>query len=481
MLGSLSSWLREQRLARAWSVAEMGRQLQQAAKANADHTVPRTSILASYIRRWEGGVIAPTERYRLHYCTALGIPPARFGAPSETPVAASAAQDMTPATPAACSTLAGWGGEAGSPSALRSGGASTYAEDWRGERTPEPAPPGAQGILPLGRLVAVMAEESLDFGEWANTSNTADATLEYSTAQVGRLARDYVHAPPYPLLLDVKRLRDRVFGKLHGHQRPGLSRDLYLVASQVCGMLAWMSGDLGYQQAAQAQAWTAWVCAEHADHDGARAWVRATQSKLAYWDNRYVESAQLAEDGLTYAAPGSVPTLLASQMARALARAGRADEAGQALSRARAERERAAGEDEVGGAFGLTSAQYHYMAGTTQLWRHDPGQAISESAQAIELFQARQPTEAHYGPESLTRVDQACAHLQQGDLDGAAAALGPVLALPADLRLELLTQNLHVARQALVQPAFRDAVTARNLQEEIETYCRESITHDLRD
>ena len=85
---------------------------------------------------------------------------------------------------------------------------------------------------------------------------------------------------------------------------------------------------------------------------------------------------------MRYAALGAVPTLLASQMARALARAGRPGDAGQALARSRAEQERAAGEDEVGGAFGLTEAQYHYMAGTTQLWRHDPGQAIRESAQA---------------------------------------------------------------------------------------------------
>jgi predicted negative regulator of RcsB-dependent stress response len=168
-------------------------------------------------------------------------------------------------------------------------------------------------------------------------------------------------------------------------------------------------------------------------------------------------------------------------MARGLARAGRPGDAGQALSLARAERERASDEDEIGGAFGLTDAQYHYLTGTTQLWRYDPGQAISESTQAIELFQARRPGGPHYGPEALTRIDQASAYLQQDDLDGAHAALRPVLNLPPDLRLDLLTQNLGLARQALAQPAFRDATLARQLQEEIEAYCRESIVNDLRD
>jgi len=96
------------------------------------------------------------------------------------------------------------------------------------------------------------------------------------------------------------------------------------------------------------------------------------------------------------------------------------------------------------------------------------------------LFQARQPAQPHYGPEALTRIDQACALLQQNDLDGAAAALRPVLNLPPHLRLDLVTQNLAVIRQILAQPTFRDAALARELQEAIETYSRESIVRDLR-
>lgn len=473
MAHDLGLWLREQRQARGWSAAEMARQLQRAAKFNGDKTVPGSAILASYIRRWERGLTAPTERYRLHYCTALGIPPAEFGPGRHRPPEgeegpACAAPDATGLRPGA--DLLAWSGEPGGYREARRRFKDADRAGW---------PAGAGVALDL--VITVIAEESQDFGEWADTSNVGDATLEHYAAQVRQLARDYVHAAPYPLLLDVRRLRDRVAAKLQGRQRPDQTRDLYLIAAQVCGMLAWMSGDLGYQRAAQTHAWTAWVCAEQASHDGARAWVRATQSKLAYWDARHVESAQLAEDGLRWAAPGSVPALLAAQMARALARAGRPGEAGQALARAREERERAAGEDEVGGAFGLTDAQYHYLVGSTQLWRHDPAQAISESAQAVGLFQARRPGQPHYGPEALTRIDQACAYLQQEDLDGAHAALRPVLGLPPDLRMELVTQNLGLARQALAQPAFRDAVLAWELQEEIETYCRESIINDLRD
>jgi transcriptional regulator with XRE-family HTH domain/tetratricopeptide (TPR) repeat protein len=476
MASHLGLWLREQRHAHGWSADEMARRLHRAAKANDDTALPPSSTLAAYIRRWERGTTAPTERYRLHYCTALGIPPAQFGPgqdQNEPEEPADNRSGFLPGIPDALRPRPGADllGRLSGPGGYRETEEHATAADHR------EWPAGA--ITTPDQVISAIAEESQDFGEWADTSNVGDATLEHYTTQVRQLARDYVHAPPYPLLLDAKRLRDRVFAKLQGHQRPDQTRDLYLIAVQVCGMLAWMSGDFGYQRAAQTHAWTAWVCAEQAVHDGARAWVRAAQSKLAYWDARYIESAQLAGDGLRYAASGSVPALLASQMARALARAGRPDDAGQALARARDEQDRARGEDEIGGAFGLTSAQYHYLAGTTQLWRHDPAQAIAESAQAIELFQARRPGQPHYGPEALTRIDQARAYLQLGDLEGAHTALRPVLSLSPDLRMEMLTQNLGLARQQLAEPVFRDAAVARELQEEIETYCRESIVNDI--
>ena len=112
-------------------------------------------------------------------------------------------------------------------------------------------------------------------------SEVADATIEQYETQARRLARDHdLSAPLLPLLLDTRRLRDRVTARLRGHTRLDQARDLYLLASQVCGLLAWETADLGDYRAADTHAWTAWMCAEQAGHDSARAWVRATQSKL---------------------------------------------------------------------------------------------------------------------------------------------------------------------------------------------------------
>jgi hypothetical protein len=44
----------------------MARRLRRAGQATGDAHLPATAILATYIRRWEHGKIAPTERYRLN-------------------------------------------------------------------------------------------------------------------------------------------------------------------------------------------------------------------------------------------------------------------------------------------------------------------------------------------------------------------------------------------------------------------------------
>jgi hypothetical protein len=57
----------------------MARQLHRVAKASGDNSVTSMSIITTYVRRWESGKVAPTERYRLHYCSALRIAPGQFG------------------------------------------------------------------------------------------------------------------------------------------------------------------------------------------------------------------------------------------------------------------------------------------------------------------------------------------------------------------------------------------------------------------
>jgi transcriptional regulator with XRE-family HTH domain/tetratricopeptide (TPR) repeat protein len=474
----LGAWLRDQRLARGWSKAEMSRQLHRAAKAKDDYTVPSTAILASYVRRWETNQHDLTERYRLLYCTALGITPSQFG-PSQPP-----------------------GPEPTSPAAIASGGRVTaclpvpYAEmglealgghanvgGYRGlkgghkgtERTEQPA----LAALPLDQLTAAIADESLDFGEWVGMSEVADATIEQYANQAQRLSRDFEQEPPFPLLLETRRLRDRVASQLRAHQRLDQARDLYLISAQVCGLLAWMTGDLGSYRSADTHAWTAWMCAEQAGHDGARTWVRATQAKLAYWGGRYSESAQLAEDGLRYQCTDTARAFLALFQARALAKAGRREEARQALARAEAERERAAGPDLIGGVWGLTAGRFHGLAASARMLLDDPSRALTDASQAVALSESAPAAERHIYSETLARIDLAEAHLREPDLDATHDALRPVLGLHPDSRIDPVTQRLMRLEPALAAPGLADSRQAQELQGEIETFCGEAIPSQI--
>ncbi len=322
------------------------------------------------------------------------------------------------------------------------------------------------------QLMAVLAAESQEFGEWIGMSEVADAAIEQYAAQAGRLARDFEYAPVLPLLLETRRLRDHVALHLRGHHRVGQARDLYLIGAQVCGLLAWMTGDLGNYRAADAHAWTAWMCADQAGHDGARAWVRATQAKLAYWDGRYTESAQLAGDGLDYRCADSAGVFLALFRARALARAGKRDQAVTALNQAADQRARAAAPDLLGGVWELTPARYHGLTAGVRLLLDEPGEAVTEASTAIALSEATPVPDRHLYAEMLFRTDQAHAHLRQPDLDGAADVLDTVFDLPAGMRTEPVIQQMGQLGKILAHPRFAAVPRARQLQEQIEDYTR---------
>jgi transcriptional regulator with XRE-family HTH domain len=329
-------------------------------------------------------------------------------------------------------------------------------------------------------LVAEVADESAEFGEWVAMSEIADTTIDQYSSQVRRLARDFDHAaPPLPLLLETRRLRDRVTARLRGHMRLDQARDLYLVAAQVCGLLAWQTGNLGNYRAADTHAWTAWMCAEQAGHDGARAWVRATQAMLVGRDGRYTESAQLAEDGLTYASHDSARVFLALFRAKALASTGRHDDASQALDQAETELARVSTPDLLGGTWAITPDRYHSNAADAQVLLEAPERALGEAEQAIMLTEATPPGERRIWSAVYAHIYSAHAHLLQGSLDGAAASLRPVLDLPPDIRTAPLLQDLARFRRLLAQPAFAEAPLARDTQDEIETYRCEALPRQI--
>jgi transcriptional regulator with XRE-family HTH domain len=354
----------------------------------------------------------------------------------------------------------------------------------------EPAPGSGSGARRRGRdqllehcmsdeekIVMTAAHQSAEFGEWAEATNVGPTTLEQIDEDTRRIAQTYIRVAPLPLMLEAIRLRNRVFTLLEGRQHPTQARHLYVAASRICGLLAWMSGDVGRQREAETQARTGWLCAELADHDGLRAWIRATQSKLAYWDGNPLDAARLAEAGLRYPAADSARILLASQAARAWARLGKTEAAHAALAQAQEERAAKSAEDEVGGLYGFPESQQHYFAGSAHLWLREYAQALAAANQATAKFASGPPEERSYASETLATIDAVTAHLHGDELDGAAERLAAVLELPQQQRLATCTRRMMDTYATLCEDRYARSPIAKRLRGQIDEWRRTGLAH----
>jgi hypothetical protein len=76
-------------------------------------------------------------------------------------------------------------------------------------------------------------------------------------------------------------------------------------------------------------------------------------------------------------------------------------------------------------------------------------------------------------------VDMAVGYLLKHSLDGAAASLAPVFAIPPRLRIAQLGDRMSDVSVRLAEPGFRDAREAGELRDQIDTFTGETIVQVL--
>jgi tetratricopeptide (TPR) repeat protein len=322
-------------------------------------------------------------------------------------------------------------------------------------------------------LVEAAAAESADWARWAEATNVGDLALEQMMADIRALSQEYLVGKPAELFVRCRRLRDRVFHLLEGHQQPRQSSDLYVAAGYLCGLLAWMSSDLGQLRAGDTQGRTAWLCAETAGHDDLRAWVLSTRSKIAFWDGRLRDAINFARRGASYTTTGTVAVLLACQEADAWSMLGAAREARAALERAASKRQSVHGPDEGDGLFSCGAfRQANYE--TAVLLR------VQEPAAALAIAEQTDDDSCFaIGTVAQMRISRARAYLALRDTDGAAAVLRPVLDIPPASRLAPVAERMRELGQDLsrfVSTAGRAAVA---LRQEMEQWTVETAPRQL--
>ncbi|MFI9331957.1 helix-turn-helix domain-containing protein [Kitasatospora sp. NPDC052868] len=285
-------------------------------------------------------------------------------------------------------------------------------------------------------------------------------------ADVADLATAYLASPPGPMLHDAHTVRQEVLARLQTrHHRPAERTELYRAAGHLSGILAYAALDLGHAGIAADHAQAAWRCADFAGDDELRVWVRGTQSLIARFRSDYAAALEFITDGLRYAAPGrgtGLARLLCGQ-AQCLANLHDSAGANAALNAAEDARDRA-GADFLGGLFGFSLAKQRYYAGSSLIWLDggpDAQRAAREAEAAIALWGEKGAVERSLDDEHLAHVYLATARAQLGDVDAAAAALGPVLGLPEDMRISWIVKRMGRLAALLEEPRFAGSAVAR--------------------
>jgi hypothetical protein len=335
----------------------------------------------------------------------------------------------------------------------------------------------ADGGLETERQVGKAARRALRFGAATEGSNVGPETLEQLRDEVARLALAYKTQPLLSLLGDLVEVQDVAFRLLEGRQRPGQTRQLYLLAGVACGLLANASHDLGDPHAGMTQARTAYICADNAGHDGLRAWARGVQSLIAYWHGWPHEAVRYARLGADVAqgVTGTVGVYLPALAARAYAVLGNAEESRAAVEQAHAARERVVPDelDEFGGLLAFDRPKQLYYAAEATVWV--PGEeerAEREALEAIDAYAHAEQAERSYVCEIVVRADLALARAHRGELDGASEALGPVLDVPPARRVRAIVASVHRVHTALRDARYQGSPTAHQTQQEIEAFCQ---------
>jgi transcriptional regulator with XRE-family HTH domain len=470
MTEELGAWLRAQRQARGWNASEMARQLRRAAKSNGD-TLPGNQTLFTYLRRWEHGLVCPSERYTLHYCTALGIEPGQFGPDQPPETAHGTAHPVVTALPERPLV------PHVTPKPADAGLSAPPHVAYRWIQEPDLAGSWVE------REVLMTAHEGSDHAERAERRDIGEATLEQLRADVVRLSHEYMTGEPLPLFLEMRRVRDRIYAALDRQLWPRDQTELYFLVGCLNDLMAVAADDLGYSEAAQELIRAGWAYAVAIDHRPLMAQLRLQLANITFW-RLPRQSRDLALSGLEYLHDGQNAAQLQLLGGRAAARLGDADAARAAIAAAQDAREREHQDDliEIGGEFVFSRASQHYLAGSAVI-EIPSGQeeAITELEQATELYAVGpEPGEDHsHHCQMIAHADLAAVRLHVGNLEAAALALEPVLALPQARRIDSLPQRLGRVRAELASSRYQGSPQARELDEGIEEFTRDTIVGGL--
>lgn len=339
------------------------------------------------------------------------------------------------------------------------------------EEFPDPSPEDD-----LEKAVAQEARLTARFTHLITRSSVEPIALEQVSADIRSLARSFISIPLADLFGDIRDLRREVAAAVTCNKYPNQLRDLYLASSRLSGLMAHICLDLGDYSSADTHARASWLSADLAGHTQMQAWARALQSLVAYWDERYDDAVNTAEDGLQRTHDGTVVVRLRGLQARAHARSRNQTAALAALKAAEAARDQIRSPDEITGLFTFPEAKQAAYAGTTLLILDRPDlvrRGITESERALALYQESAPADRSVGDILAARLDLVTAHVADESLDGAETELASVLATPVGQRTASIVRRSLTVSNELARPRYAASRQAIRIRRDIASFAAE--------
>lgn len=331
------------------------------------------------------------------------------------------------------------------------------------------------GIPSIERHVQMAARRAIEFAIRTESQDLGSETMGYLQDEVHRIAKLYTRVPISQILDDLTELQDMTFRLLDsGRGRLSQVRELFDLAAIEAGMLAKASHDLGDPQSAMAQARSAVVFAERAEHQAMVAWVRGLQSLISYWADRRQDALDYARLGAALSADlrGSVSVWLASLEGRAAALLGDQETAQASIRRTVELRERTEADDvdKLGGNFEFPQARQLYYAVEAGVLLGGAETRLAE--EAVREFEDHDAPHWAFGDEAGARADLALARLNANEIEGIAEAVAPVLTLPPAQRNAGIVESVQRVRRELLREPIRSAMSVRQLRDEITAFSR---------
>ncbi len=289
-------------------------------------------------------------------------------------------------------------------------------------------------------------------------SDTDDHSITDLDGIVVALAEAHTQAPPVRVLREVLRLHAQVQAVLRGRLRLSQRRELYRIESDLLAHACVLLGDLRQDVVAEHHGRAALTYAREAGADQARA--RSALAKTLRWQERYVESADMARKGFEGSSNTAVRVQLASQEANAAALLGHGDRAVSALDRARLAAETAPADTGMS-AWSFPVPRQALFAQSVATHTGDPAAALTAADDADACWLRGAPRVP--ATWAQIRVGAALAHLANGDLDAAVDQAETMLGLEPELRVSTVTAYVTNLERALAQSRFAGTRTTREL------------------